>query len=82
MGAVDLVREALLEAKFFIEENHTKRSEEDAQRVIGKIIRALDLMSGPGDETNPLLVDTLSSSLADPFRKSEPPTEVIIREKK
>jgi hypothetical protein len=78
----DLVRKALLDAKFFIETHTPEGEEEEAARIRNQLVRALDLMSGPGNESNPLLVDTLSSSLANPFRDSEPPTEVVIKEKK
>jgi hypothetical protein len=53
----------------------------DLTIVMQKLLDRLALYEGPGDESNPLLVDTLSNSLNKPFG-SEPPTNVVIKEKK
>ena len=53
----------------------------DLTVVMQKLLDRFALHEGPGDESNPLLVDTLSNSLSKPFG-SEPPTNVVIKEKK
>lgn len=78
------IRTKLCEAKFILEQNATR---EGAQEAIDKIRAALDLctiadrlIAALMPKQQHLLVDTISSSLADPDLvpdfDSEPPTDI------
>lgn len=81
-GELDLIKKALFAAKFALEQDSDGEGKEQAiqeiRNALDAITRLEQLAATPGNERNPLLVDTLSHSLADPF-DDERPTHIIIK---
>lgn len=86
------VREALYALKFALEQDSSGPGIAIAVQLLRRTLDLANTLqkqieeymaleaSGLAGDSNPLLVDTLSNSLKDPFT-SEPPTNVVIKNK-